>query len=418
MASKNQWQDTQKQWKAFPLDWELYTDYNNADDEIKRLTPFQIGILLAAVYPYRWDTRWLNLGISRDELDKQISEIEDRLMQTEDTGMATKDDIRDGMYEAMNRLAAQIVSGRFTDIAVSEDGTVSQPSAGGAEDIELPEDDPATPLVNEEFAAKAGGVINVRLTIQRIFNDLAAWHFGAITAAVAESRLILLYGLEAGANLTAFVNYYWTVDPTPDTVILLLEVLDSMFFCRGLNSQTYASYCLNAHVLTAERETLLKLTPLLTPELLSAWYETGIDAPSTDYFNYSCVRADDETIVIATINPNYTTLTQWKINHRLRITATGAFVDPTGIIRDLWYYKPVGGAVQNAIASTNVTVGAGVPKPTTTENPYNVAHKYTWTTETLFTSAMVLQVLPHGVINAPLTGTISVLIEDLGEIGY
>jgi len=384
MASKNQWQDTQKQWKAFPLDWELYTDYNNADDEIKRLTPFQIGILLAAVYPYRWDTRWLNLGISRDELDKQISEIEDRLMQTEDTGMATKDDIRDGMYEAMNRLAAQIVSGRFTDIAVSEDGTVSQPSAGGAEDIELPEDDPATPLVNEEFAAKAGGVINVRLTIQRIFNDLAAWHFGAITAAVAESRLILLYGLEAGANLTAFVNYYWTVDPTPDTVILLLEVLDSMFFCRGL----------------------------------SALYETGIDTPSTDYFNYSCVRADDETIVIATINPNYTTLTQWKINHRLRITATGAFVDPTGIIRDLWYYKPVGGAVQNAIASTNVTVGAGVPKPTTTENPYNVAHKYTWTTETLFTSAMVLQVLPHGVINAPLTGTISVLIEDLGEIGY
>jgi hypothetical protein len=95
---------------------------------------------------------------------------------------------------------------------------------------------------------------------------------------------------------------------------------------------------------------------------------------------------------------------------------TGVFTDPANIKRDFWYYKTAAGVVSQVFASTNITVGAGVTKPTTTQCPYNTSGNYVFTIETAFTSAMVLSVAAGGVMNAPTTGNITVTIEDLGEI--
>lgn len=331
---------------------------------------------------------------------------------------ALKAAISDGTYKAWNDLAKQVVSGTTTNINVDANGNVT--TGTGTTDptdaVELPIDDPLT-AIDETAAAKQGGMINVRFMMQSILNDMAAWHFGAVPEVQAVSRLSLLYGLE-GANVDAFVNYYYTVDASPDTVITLLSILDSYFYCRGLNYNNFSKYILKEHTPTTDRETLLKFAPCLTPELLSQWYESGIDTPSTTYQENSCVPSKPETMpTITSFGTNYQSQTSWKKYHRLRITTNGLLTDNSGHKRDFWYYD---GAAANPVfvpASTSIQQGVGITKPTINQVPFSATGTYVFTLDLGSSDGVMIFNLAAGGTFVGGTGGINVTIEDLGEIG-
>lgn len=76
--------ETDKRWKGFLQDWNEVSDMDTVDYELKPLNQQQAAILLSAISVYRWQTRWTNLSIEKDELEKLISEIEYRLMINEE----------------------------------------------------------------------------------------------------------------------------------------------------------------------------------------------------------------------------------------------------------------------------------------------------------------------------------------------
>lgn len=75
--------ETDKRWKGRLIDWPTLSEMDTADYELKPLNQAQVAILLAALEPYRWGTRWIDLAISKDELELLISDIEYRLMLNE-----------------------------------------------------------------------------------------------------------------------------------------------------------------------------------------------------------------------------------------------------------------------------------------------------------------------------------------------
>jgi hypothetical protein len=324
------------------------------------------------------------------------------------------------MYRAVNDVAKQIVSGRIVNFSVGDDGTVSDPSEG-ADSVELPEDDPAS-QIDETESARAGGAIQVRRGINQLLTDMNTLYGVDATPDTTLSDAEFIISSKYKVDLTALnvvMTEYWADRAAAKVQLTTIDTfnLDSALYCKGISKQTINSLIITITAVSIEaRQNAVGLVNALTDAQISDWYERGTGVPSTTYLDFSCVKANPETIIITAIGVNFTTLTQWKTNHRLKMTITGRFVDPANIKRDFWYYITAANVVSNVIASTNISVGAGVTKPSTTQVPYNVTGSYVFTIETAFTSAMVLRVDAGGVINAPLTGTITVLIEDLGEI--
>jgi len=238
---------------------------------------------------------------------------------------------------------------------------------------------------------------------------------------VAVSRLILLYGME-GANVDAFVTYYYTVDASPDTVITMQALRESYLYCKGINSTTVASYALNAHTVTTDRETILKLAPCLTDALLAEWYALGI--PSTAYITYTCYPALPETFTLnmASANaPQYTTNAVIKQGHRMRFKVSGSFTDSdvANEIRDFFYLHNTLTGVKT-FEPTMFNIGhATTQDPTQAEVPFSPSHVYDITVDipaTAGSSTMTIIrdngtsfVLPN------VSGILSFELIDLGE---
>ena len=329
---------------------------------------------------------------------------------------------RRSIYDAWNDIAKQVVSGRTTNINVDGEGAVSDPSTGEGVEIPPTEDDPATPI-DETLASRAGGVINTRLWIQRILNDMAAWHFAAVPILAVPNRLATLYGFDP-TDIDEWVTYYWNTDPSPDTVITLLSSLDSQFFCRGLSSQSFANYALNIHTPTTDRETLFQLAPHLTQELLNKWYETGTDTMATDYLGYSCVKIPSYSFTLQ-IGVTLNDPVVLKANHRYQVTAQGYMLDSAdGDIQDAWFRKTTTGLPVYNNSDFNIQIGGAVKiDPTTFEVTYDaVNHRYVWTMD-MGSSSVGAQWtwsrnsgMAAGTTTSP-SGGLAVSVVDLGEIG-
>lgn len=416
--------ETKRRWKGILIDWPTVADMDTIENKCYSLNQQQVSILLSALSVYKWRTRWHNLDLNKDELESLIGDIEYRLMEECTMSIdyeALTQAIRDGTYQSMNDLAKQVVSGRTANIAVDDTGTVTDPTTGIDPDAELPPDDPLTPTVDENLAAKAGGMINVRKTIQAVFNDLAAWHFGAVPEAQAISRLILLYGLE-GPNVDAFVNYWYVVDATPDTPPLLDDELDSYLFCRGLSSQTFAKYSLNFHTPTTDRETLLKFAPCLTDEILNQWYLTGIDTLATDYLGYSCIPIESYSFTIQWGAASINDTRVWKKNHRYLIKATGYLLDTDTDIQDAWWHDQAALAPVFDNVDFNIQQGGATKiRPTQFEVPYRDDHSYSWTLDmgTIDASPQwgIARDATMSAASTSPSGGLLIEIQDLGEIG-
>lgn len=335
--------------------------------------------------------------------------------------MATKDDIRDGIYEAFNRLALQVASGRFTDIVVGEDGEVSEPVEDG--EGAIPVDDPETTEINEALEARCGGAIALAAKLDKILLDMHTWFAsGTINDQMAEDRLVLLYGFEQ-ANANVFAQaWYGVYINSSGTVDLNNTVLDELFFCKGANLTTFARYIYEEHATAAEVPILEVFAENLTEEQISLWFTDGTTIPSKAYETYGCTKIDDEQIILDMSTaevPSILTSGTWKANHRFRGICQGTFTDtdnPT-ILRDTFWEIDTASGVKTFRNSTLFSGGTITGASTAAQIPYEETHVYNVIVQKGNSDNQTTVSVNNVPFNLPnTTGILTIDITDLGEI--
>lgn len=364
-----------------------------------------------------------------EEKTRAITEIAALLAYDDCEGsMATKEDIRDGFYEAMNRLAAQIVSGRFTDIFVDEDGVVSDPSdSTGGEDsgadspLPLPSDDPATEL-NETLAAKSGGCISIRTYVQDICNNVALWHSHALTESEVVGRLENVYGL-TGTDVDNYVAYYYSTATSPDDAPTISDTLDSTLFCRGVSVASIFYYIYNQHAVSGEKTELEFLAKCFTEEIITSWYGRGILVPSTDYNAYICTKipVEEFDLDMSTAEiPEYFTSGVWKAGHRFLIEVSGSWGNDTTFpttVGDAMYFHDLVTGIKD-FSPLHFNFSGGVDDPVQAQVPFQDDHVYAFTVDrntTTGSSAGIISKSSGGINLPDTTGVLHVKVTDLGQ---
>jgi hypothetical protein len=339
--------------------------------------------------------------------------------------VATKDDIRDGMYEAMNRLAAQIVSGRFTNIAVGDDGTVSDPT-DTAGDAGLPEDDPTT-IIDETESARMGGTINLDKAIELLLDKVDTYYGatnGTPTTSQADAQTLVkaFFDCDGTAMDTAIATYYTYRASNNRILFNVSAAFHEYMYCHGSNERAWGQWLVDQSAYTTEKISVIQgLTVSLSDAFWADYYQAGLSKPSTTYLEASCVPSPTEIMNMPVLGTSYSTQQVWKANHRLLVTIENYFTDTADSdVLDFFWYDTTAATPVNRISSVTMQQGAGITKPTTNQVPFNSNHKYQFTLD-LGANSGVLQ------LSAPATGMTTpvasvagvgfqVTVVDLGEI--
>ena len=336
-----------------------------------------------------------------------------------EAGMATKDDIRDGMYEAFNRLALQIASGTFSNLNFSTDanGIVTPASPDAA----LPDDDPDTGI-DETESARSGGVISIRKGINNFLSDLNILYGSDASpdTALADAQFIIeaKYKVDPTALSTAMTEY-WADRAAAKAQLTVIDAatLDSALYCKGIDRTTITTVIVGITASTIEaRQNAVAAVNALTDEQISDWFDKGSGLPSTAYLDYTCVPIPAQTLaaMVFTTARNTTPL---KANHRMKFIIDGYALDADGDIQDAFYYRTAAGV--NTFTTPTFTHSSGNNLPSQNQVPYSSSHHYEYTIDLgNLNAAMVITLNKHASMNA--TGLtyptpFSIQIIDLGE---
>lgn len=328
--------------------------------------------------------------------------------------------IKAGMYDMVNDVAKQIVSGRVTNISVGDDGTVTDPTTGGSG---APiEDDPLTE-VNESLAAAAGGAIAVRLGFNEIWTIVAAMFASGDTALEAEVRLTDTFLWEDPAFLVDFLADYWAARTAAESfVAAFTTVLDGKLFCKGNTKLILSDWIYETYTNESQKDMALYLKRAIAQQQMDDWYAFGQQTPSTAYIAYSCTPAAIEEFQLdmsTANNVQYTTNAVYKTSHRLLIEVEGSFVDSdvANTIQDFFYEANTVTGVKTFLPSMFAINGAGITEPNQAQVPYSPTHKYAVTVDIPSTSSGTIifgrdndaYALPN------VSGILTFKITDLGE---
>jgi hypothetical protein len=360
-----------------------------------------------------------------EEKARAIREIAALLAYNDCEDEMTAEEFKQALYEVGNMWAAQLVSGRYTNINIDEEGNVTDPTTEG-ENAGVPEDDPATPTIDENAEARAGGAIFLTDKLQKILTDMFTWFATYVAPStgiipqMAEDRLVLLYGFGQG-SANVFVNYWYTVYMNSSGAVTLLEAtLDGLFYCKGVSKQTLAKYIYEVHATAAEVPVLEVFAENITEEMMNAFFLTGTGTPSTAYETYSCTPIDDETVLLNMSGASpvqVTTAGVWKQNHAMRIRSSGTFTDPDfpTIIKDMYWSHNTATGVKT-FENAGAFNSSGVPGLTSAEVPFEPTHEYNVIVrKTGSASACIVGRASTGFTAGNITGTITNEITDEGE---
>jgi len=303
---------------------------------------------------------------------------------------------------------------------VSEDGTVSYPTDSVSTE-DLPEDDPLTPI-DEEQSARSGGVSAVRIGYNQLWTDISNFYTTTTPVATAQLRMKQLYKWVDDAAADTFVSFYYINRDAAHTFpASWASTLDGYLYCKGLNKQSMSRWALDT-LATYPEEQSLNLITATSDEQISDFYNRGLGTPSTLYKEYSCVPSPTEVINYTTLGVAVNSQTAWKNSHRLLFTVENYFTDSLGNVVDYWWYDAVGvTAPANRIASVNMQLGTGITKPTINQVPFASNHKYQFTIDTPAAAGSLQVTIPATGMTAPITPSVAgvgikITIEDLGEI--
>jgi hypothetical protein len=319
-----------------------------------------------------------------DAEDERYHAIQQVLIFLRGIDVTLKEDIREGIYEAFNGIAAQIVSGRRTNISVDESGNVTDPTTTGGS-VDLPDDDPATADINETKASRYAAALAISKGVNTILADLNTL-YGADATADNSVQVALAYMQQyviSGGMLNA-LTVYWDARAQNQAQITSVdrEDLADYIYCNPFSELYVATTqfiaSLSAYT-PAQRNNIIGILHELDDTQFSIWYNKGAASLSTEYNNAPCEPVPTQELVTqwGIAGPASSTL---KKNHRYLITAEGYLLDPDGSIQDAWYHKePSSSAVFDDVDFNPQVGGATHVKPSSNEVPYNVNHKYTWT---------------------------------------
>jgi hypothetical protein len=332
--------------------------------------------------------------------------------------MVTQAEITEAVVDAAEIISSRFLSGVAGNveggITINPDGSIVVGGAG---------DNPATEI-DEAAAAKAGGVINIRLGFNQIWSFLNTWYLASVSAEESQTRLKNLYKWLSDDDCDTFVSFYYIARDAAAVVPgSWASTLDPYLFCRGLNKQVLNLWIYN--ILTGtQQEHSLNLVYAIAQEQIDDWYNSGLDTLSTDYQAYSCtpIKSYEFTLQIGvTLNdPNI-----WKKNHRYEVIAQGHMVDSAdGDIQDAWYRKTTSGLPVFSNGDFNIQIGGAVKiDPLSFEVPYDgTNHKYIHTVDMGSSDASPQWTwsrnagMAAGTTTSPSSGLL-VKIRDLGEIG-
>lgn len=316
------------------------------------------------------------------------------------------------------KVAERIITGQSgIKFSVGEDGEVIV--GGGVQD------DPETEL-DESLSSRAGGVKAAVDGLQEVLNAIHGWFAGftppstGVTEQQAATRLELIYGFDS-ALATHFANYWYTTYANSSGAITLNEsVLESMFFCKGLNVNIFAEYVYEVHATAAEIAVLEVFIADFPASQLDVWYARGATVPSTDYLSYSCTKIQTEEFTLdmsSSDAPSYTTNGVWKVNHRYLVEISGSFADADvpNLIGDGVYFH----ATDTGVKSFDPIIfnfPGGVTAPVQANVPFSASHTYAFTVEkTGSSSAGIIARGNAGMATPNVTGILTIKVTDLGE---
>lgn len=325
--------------------------------------------------------------------------------------------ITEGIYKAVNDIAKQIVSGSRVSFSVDENGNIVPPSSV---DADLPADDPATPL-DESQATKDGICITTQLGLNDLFSDLNAFYgVDAAPDTPLEDAIFFIdskYSVLIGDMTVAITEYYARRAASEDVLISLSSLqLNEFLFCHGREKQDIVRFISEISLLSiAAKKNAIAIVNAIGDDQFARWHDEGVTVFSTMYLNYACVPIPTEGWTQSFEELHDTNYLQ-KDNHRYFVVVDGVLTDPDGDIQDAFYYVAAGGSpVFNASGFVLTSTGF-LTMPNANRVPYSPSHVYSFTYDKSPAGIVHSQTHKHASMAVTSTGTLHVVIQDLGEI--
>jgi len=338
---------------------------------------------------------------------------------------ALKQAIRDGMYETVNDVAKQIVSGRTSNISVDDDGAVTDPTTDGGI-ADLPEDDPATPDIDESLASTMGGAQAVSRAIEK-FLDKCDSLYGATngtpTTSLASAQDVIkaYFPTDATQMDSAIANYY-TYRNTNNQIAFNTSLLfETYMYCRGHDELAFNQWLIDGVAYAeAKRLTVSNLVVGLSEEFWSSYFAKGAAVPSTDYRAASCTKIATESwsYAMQAASVAYVISGVLKANHRYQFDFSGSFtdVDNPNIVQDAFWSHNLTTGVKTYIGFTWSI--SGITAPIAAEVPFKADHVYTVTREkTGGDNNGTITKLNNFTTPSNTIGTLTAKMTDNGEFG-
>lgn len=376
---------TDKRWKGFKLDWLEIEAMDSESTEYKALTQQQVAILLALLEYQKWETRWENLGLTANELQSFIGDLEYRLMRNE-IFMATQEEMTAAICEGLECFtegwAKRYLAGNGLSFTVGEDGSVT---VGGSTDSDagLPEDDPAT-SIDETESARYGGVSEIAAKMEAIL-DMVDTAYGSTNGtpvdflATAQEKVAAYFPVDRVAMDLAISDYYAYRGTQPRILFDRGATFPQYLYCNGYNDNVFGRWLIDVSGYVFTKQLIvLNLWKALADEFFSQYYAIGVEKPSNVYLDAACVpMAYQEYLQVPYGSNRVLSPNPSKGGHRLIIQVSGYYVDPDGDIQDAFWYRTAAGALTKTDFA--FVQGAGSNMPSANQVPYNTSHVYEYT---------------------------------------
>jgi len=374
---------TDKRWKGHVIDWLEIADMDAVDYELKPLNQQQVAVLLMLLEYQKWETRWVNLGLSSGELQSFIGDIEYRLMQNQGAFLMTPEEYYDAnkrsIYDAWNDIAKQVVSGRTTNIVVDADGGVSDPVT--SDPVTLPEDDPLTPI-DETESSRFGAVSEIAAKLEA-FLDMVDASYGATNGApvdflaTCQEKIAAYWPVDRVAMDTAISDYYAYRASQPRIIFDRGTAFPLYLYCNGYNDNVLGRWLIDVSTYAFPKQVVvLNLWKALADTFFSEFYAIGAVKPSSQYLDAACVPIAYQEFTNMVFAVARTT-TPFKASHRMKFRVSGYALDVDGDIQDGMWYRTAAGVLTRS--NWNFVHSAGSNLPSDNQVVYNSAHVYEYT---------------------------------------
>lgn len=423
---------TDKRWKGHVINWLEIADMDDVTYDYKLLNQQQVAILLALLEYQKWATRWTNLELDNSELLAFVGDIEDRLMRSELSMSIDYDAWYDAnkraMYDAINDVAKQIVSGRTFDISIASDGTVSNPADDVNELPESPADNPLTPLIREDWAAQMGGAIAVSVAVA-LFIAKIDTAYGVVNGtpvmSLSDCQFLIktYFECDAAAMDAAIAGYYTYRNTNGRIVFTTSDSTESYLFCNGANELGLKKWTIDQSAYPAVKQAMfLTLVAALADAFWTGYYSSGLLIPSTEYRAAACTPFDTEIITFTGADFTGSAYKSGgvvnKNSHRVLLDVTGKVNDTLGGVQDFFWRKDNLGAltfVGNATANGTWQVNSNWSAPSASEVPYRADGHYQVTRDIVNTGAGFLTIR-RKLTELGAGGSFVMTITDLGQM--